>query len=248
MIVKDCDVGFDILECHHTLEKRDAKKEIMSQNGAMSTIQGKRALVTGGGSGEPRTALCSFSLSPKCANIASGINLALVRALHGLGCSVLIADRSLHQDASQWRDSLEGESAQRAGFYKIDVTHCEEFEKLFDAFASQFGGPPDIVVAGAGIYEASSAGFWNEEDSPSSYKVLDVNLVHPIKLTRLAIRRLQQAKIPGVVVHLSSITAQKPSVVLPLYSVSKAAISQFVRCMGPLDAMAPIRIVAVAPG
>lgn len=72
--------------------------------------------------------------------------------------------------------------------------------------------------------------------------------MHPIKMSRIAIKRLRLAQKPGVIVHISSITAQIPTVVNPLYSVSKQAISQFVRCMAPLDDLAGIRVVAVAPG
>ncbi|KIW99554.1 uncharacterized protein Z518_11293 [Rhinocladiella mackenziei CBS 650.93] len=119
---------------------------------------------------------------------------------------------------------------------------------MFDVFFNDFNAVPDIVVAGAGIYEASTAGFWNDADRGSGYKLLDINLTHPIKTTRIAIRHLRQAGKPGMILHISSITAQKPSAVLPLYSVSKAAISQFVRCMAPLESLCGIRVVAVAPG
>jgi 3-hydroxybutyrate dehydrogenase len=129
------------------------------------------------------------------------------------------------------------------------VTDWTQLEALFDTFATEFGGEvPDIVVAGAGIYEASSAGFWNDRDNDSHYKLLDINLVHPIKLTRIAFRRMQQAYKQGVVLHESSIVALKPSPVLPLYAVSKAALSHFVRCMAPLGEMSGVEVVAVAPG
>lgn len=164
------------------------------------------------------------------------------------GCSVLIADLALHREAAQWLEGLEGRTGPQVTFQKLDVTDWAQLEKAFDVVEARFGGAPDIVVAGAGIYEASSAGFWNDEDDASHYKIFDVNIVHPIKLTRIAIRRMQQAKSRGVIVHLSSITAQKPSLMLPLYSVSKAAISQFVRCMAPLSDLAHVRVVAVAPG
>lgn len=59
---------------------------------------------------------------------------------------------------------------------------------------------------------------------------------------------MQQAHKPGVVLHESSIVALKPSPVLPLYAVSKAALSHFVRCMAPLGEMSGIKVVAVAPG
>lgn len=129
------------------------------------------------------------------------------------------------------------------------MTAWDQLERLFDVFADMFeGSVPDIVVAGAGIYEASFAGFWNDRDEASHYKLLDVNLLHPIKLTRIAIRRLQRAGRPGAILHESSIVALKPSAVLPLYAISKAALSHFVRCMAPLAEMANIKVVAVAPG
>lgn len=59
---------------------------------------------------------------------------------------------------------------------------------------------------------------------------------------------MQQARKPGVILHESSIVALKPSPVLPLYAVSKAALSHFVRCMAPLGEMSGIKVVAVAPG
>lgn len=168
--------------------------------------------------------------------------------MHAQGVSLLILDLVLHREAEEWFGAIRETGGPAAIFRKTDVTSWEELERAFDFFAQQFGGAPEIVVAGAGIYEASSTGFWDEKDIASRYKLFDVNLLHPIKLTRIAIRRLQGAKSRGTILHISSITAQKPSAVLPLYSVSKAALSQFVRCMAPLESMCGIRVVGVAPG
>lgn len=67
-------------------------------------------------------------------------------------------------------------------------------------------------------------------------------------MTRIAIRRMLQNGAPGIVCCVSSIGAQKPGPITPLYQVSKAGINNFVRCMADLEAMAGIRVVAVAPG
>ncbi|KAL3481539.1 NAD(P)-binding protein [Aspergillus californicus] len=190
-------------------------------------LQGKKAIITGGG---------------------SGIGLSFAKALYDHGCSVLLADLALHASAKEWLDRIQTRPSPRVQFHKTDVTDWTQLEATFDAFDREFGGTPDIIVPGAGVYEPSSNNFWADLDSASHYKVFDVNIIHPIKTTRIAIRRLRRAQKPGVIVHLSSITAQIPSVVNPLYSVSKQAISQFVRCMAPLDGMAGIRVVAVAPG
>ncbi|KAF5643101.1 15-hydroxyprostaglandin dehydrogenase [Fusarium sp. NRRL 52700] len=193
----------------------------------MSDLAQKTALVTGGG---------------------SGINLELAKALRDKGCAVLIADISLTPNAAAWLKSLGNQSNPQVVFHKTDVTSLEQLFEVFEVFEKKIGGVPDIVVPGAGVYEASSPGFWNDKDETLNYKLFDINLSHPIRMTRIAIRKMREAKKPGTILHLSSITAQKPSVVLPLYSVSKAAISQFVRCMAPLDQMCGIRVIGIAPG
>ncbi|KAF5630711.1 15-hydroxyprostaglandin dehydrogenase [Fusarium sp. NRRL 25303] len=193
----------------------------------MSDLLHKKTLVTGGG---------------------SGINLELAKALRAKGCAVLIADIALSPPAAAWLKSLGNQVNPQVVFHKTDVTSLEQLVEVFEVFEKRLGGVPDIVVPGAGVYEGSFPGFWDDKDETLSYKLFDINMMHPIRMTRIAIRKMREAKKPGTILHLSSITAQKPSVVLPLYSVSKAAISQFVRCMAPLDQMCGIRVVGIAPG
>lgn len=181
-------------------------------------------------------------------NLRIGIGLALAKELHGKGCSVLIGDLRLHSSAKEWFEKVQHLSSPNIYFQNMDVTSWEQIENLFDVCEEQLGGSPDIVIPGAGVYEPSSNSFWADLDKASHYKVFDINIIHPLKMSRVAIRRFKAAKKGGVIIHISSITAQIPSVVNPLYSVSKQAISQFVRCMAPLDGLAGIRVMAVAPG
>jgi 3-hydroxybutyrate dehydrogenase len=53
---------------------------------------------------------------------------------------------------------------------------------------------------------------------------------------------------PGIICCISSVAAQIPSVITPLYGVAKAGVNHFVRCMAKLHEMAGIRVVGVAPG
>ena len=87
--------------------------------------------------------------------------------------------------------------------------------------------------------------------------MLDINLLHPLKTTRIAVRRMLRAqkknprKSPfalGLIVHISSIGAQYNSIITPLYQASKHGVSSFIRGMAPLEAMVGIRVVGVAPG
>jgi 3-hydroxybutyrate dehydrogenase len=91
-------------------------------------------------------------------------------------------------------------------------------------------------------------GFWSDNDTDGHYHLLDVNLIAPIKMMRIAIRKMLQADVKGVILHISSIGAQKNSITTPLYQCSKHGISHFVRAMVPLHELYGIRVVGVAPG
>lgn len=166
--------------------------------------------------------------------------------MHSAGCGVLIADLKLHRTATEWLQTLK--DGPKVHFQPTDVSDWNQLEAAFTAFEKEFGGAPDIVVPGAGVYEPSFNSFWEDVDEASHYKLFDINLNHPIKMTRLAIRKMRGAGKPGVIIHLSSVSAQRPSITVPLYAVSKAGISQFVRGMVQLEELAGIRVVGVAPG
>ena len=107
------------------------------------------------------------------------------------------------------------------------------------------------MVTGAGIFEPEwSSFFWGTEvDEESRYKTLDVNLVHPIKLTRLAISEfIAERKENAVVLHVSSISGQTPKLSAPIYTAAKHGINGFVRSFKRLEPEFGIRVVAVAPG
>lgn len=174
--------------------------------------------------------------------------MELAKALRARGCAILIADIALNPAATAWLESIAREPGPQMIFHKTDVTFLQQLVEVFDVFERNFGGAPDIVVPGAGVHEGSGPGFWNDKEEALNYGLLDINMLHPIRMTRISIRKMREARKPGTILHLSSVTAQKPSVVLPLYAVSKAAVSQFVRCMGPLDQICGIRVLGIAPG
>jgi len=196
---------------------------------ASPDLTGKGAIVTGGG---------------------SGISLAFTRHLYQAGCNVLICDLGLHHEAQKWLDSLPPkapDATPRIVFNKTDVTDWKQLEKAFDVYANEFGGVPHVLCPGAGIYEPSVPNFWNDKDD-DGYKILRINLEHPIKMSRIAIRRWVQASQPGNIILISSTGAQKASILTPLYGAAKQGISNFARAMVPLQKMENIRVTAVAPG
>ena len=81
---------------------------------------------------------------------------------------------------------------------------------------------------------------------------MDINFVHPVRVTQMAIHHFLRQQKPGVVVHISSVAGQEPFFPTPVYVASKHAINGFVRSLHRLENpplhLPKIRVVAVAPG
>ncbi|RAL61789.1 hypothetical protein DID88_002852 [Monilinia fructigena] len=139
------------------------------------------------------------------------------------------------------------------------VTEWAQLDRMFEVAIEQFGGA-DIVCPGAGVYEPPFSNFWIPPNTPPSadkpsesrYKILDINITHPIRATQMAIEHFMKRKKNGVVIHISSIGGQAPFFPTPMYVASKHAISGFVRSLAQLEFPSPdipkVRISAVAPG
>lgn len=93
-------------------------------------LQGKAALVTGGG---------------------SGICLDLTRKLLAAGCNVIIADLALRPEAQELV-SQTTDRATKAVFLATDVSDWNQLQAAFDKSMQEFGRL-DLVVPGAGVFE-----------------------------------------------------------------------------------------------
>ncbi|KAI4087844.1 MAG: hypothetical protein LQ344_006536 [Seirophora lacunosa] len=216
-----------------------------------TSLAGKAAIVTGAG---------------------SGINLAFARLLLRNQCNVLFADLALRPEAKEVVDAHSSpRSSARAVFQETDVREWPQLERMFDVASKEFE-TVDIVCPGAGVYEPHSlqpfSSFWHppgasplSRDLPDSsrYASLDINLLHPIRTTQLAIAHFLSREPPPSsfasqvpthnIIHISSIAAQTSPLLAPLYNASKHGLSGFVRTLAPLDNPTHrIRVTAVAPG
>ncbi|KAL0942001.1 nad-dependent 15-hydroxyprostaglandin dehydrogenase [Colletotrichum truncatum] len=207
-------------------------------------VSAKTAIVTGGG---------------------SGINFSFAELLLERGCNVVIADIALRPEAEELVSKHQGPSKPRAVFVKTDVTSWPALSHMFDVALKEFGDF-DILCPGAGVYEPHWSNFWHPPGSAESkdsidgghYKLLDININHPIRATQLAISHWlhpsNAATVkaspanPKRIVHISSVAGQVPNINAPLYSASKFAITGFVRSLARLDETDGVRINAVAPG
>lgn len=94
-------------------------------------VNGKTALVTGGG---------------------SGICLEFANVLISNECNVVIADLQLLPEAQKLVDKHSDPSKPRVVFQKTDVTDWSQLQAAFDVALQEFGNL-QIVCPGAGVFE-----------------------------------------------------------------------------------------------
>ncbi|MDX6535085.1 MAG: hypothetical protein QOF68_2829 [Gaiellales bacterium] len=158
----------------------------------------------------------------------SGIGAATARVLADRGATVVTLDRAGGDVAADVRD----ERAVDRG--------VQEATRLL-------GGPPDLVVASAGIYRiepliSMSATEWDE--------VLETNLRGVFLTGRAAARALIDAGSPGAIVNLASMAALVADASEPTahYNASKAGVVALTRQMAVELAPHGIRVNCVCPG
>lgn len=118
-----------------TLKKHLPLTTIMSVplNGSTprQSVEGKVAIVTGGG---------------------SGIGYCFCALLHSKGCNVIIGDLRLTEDAEKLVSEAKSKGGAKVLFKECDVTSWKQLEDLF-VYTEKEVGAPDIVCPGAGIFE-----------------------------------------------------------------------------------------------
>ncbi|KAH6718662.1 hypothetical protein BKA61DRAFT_570723 [Leptodontidium sp. MPI-SDFR-AT-0119] len=187
------------------------------------SVKGKIVVVTGGG---------------------SGIGLSFVKSVLDQGARVIIADLRLHSDANKVGITV---TTPNIYFQICDVTKWDQLENLIKISEKEFGDVPDIFVAAAGVFEPSWSNFWGDPET-EKYSIMEINVNHPIKLTRIAIRALLGKDKKGVVLIVGSIAGYSGQYSAPLYSTSKHAIVGFTRSMVDTAKYQGVKVVAICPG
>ncbi|KAL0422640.1 UNVERIFIED_CONTAM: 3-beta-hydroxycholanate 3-dehydrogenase (NAD(+)) 2 [Sesamum latifolium] len=183
---------------------------------------------------------------------ASGIGRALVLALAQKGVFVTVVDFS--QDKGEQVASLAEKEVSKfhsrlefapALFIKCDVTDSNELTAAFENHVKTYGGL-DICINCAGI--ATPVPFYQDKtDGAKSWRrAVDVNFVAVIDSTRLAIRAMQEAKRPAVIINVGSASGLYPMYPDPIYSGSKGGVVLFTRSLAPYKRQG-IRINVLCP-
>jgi NAD(P)-dependent dehydrogenase (short-subunit alcohol dehydrogenase family) len=185
---------------------------------AMGELEGRWALVTGGG---------------------NGLGRAIALRLAASGAQVAVAGRR--------REPLERTAREEAGGGRVtaipaDVTRDEDRVRLVEETLRR-AGRLDILVNAAGILEAGSV----ETTTLAAWdRTLDVNLRSLFALTALAVPHIVAAR--GSILNLSSVAGLRPYPGVLAYCVSKAAVDQLTRCLALELAPRGVRVNALNPG
>lgn len=174
---------------------------------------------------------------------ARGLGLGICRDLLASGYRVGTCSRQMSPDIEELLAVRGGESL----FWQPCQIGDEAEEKKFFSQFLEWSGKRSFygLVNNAGVAkEGILATFPNIETE----RIIDVNLLGAIRLTRLALQVLLGRPGPGRVVNISSIIAVRGYTGLSAYSASKAGLDGFTRAVAREVGRRQITVNAVNPG
>jgi len=162
----------------------------------MGQLDGKVAIVTGGG---------------------SGIGKGIAKAFANEGCSVVIAARNVERlEAAATELSSNGATVTAI---PTDITSEEQVIRLFAKTMDQFG-KLNVLVNNSGAFDGGPV----EELTMAQWqKVIDVNVTGPFLGSREAFK-IMKKQGGGRIINIGSIAAQKPRHSSSPYTTSKHAV------------------------
>jgi len=186
------------------------------------SLDGKRALVTGGN---------------------SGIGEAIVLALAEAGGRVAI-NYVTHPEAAQGLvQRIEGQGGMAMAL-ETDVADPVAIARMFASVDEDWGGI-DILINNAGIDGGRAVGW--EADINTWRKVIEVNLLGAFYCARQALQRMIPQK-SGVIVNISSVHEEIAWSGYSAYTASKAAVGMLTKTLAQEAAPYGVRVLSVAPG
>ena len=186
----------------------------------MRGLEGKAAIVTGGG---------------------GGIGRAICGRLAEAGARIGIFDRDINAATRTAIESADRGAVAKA--YEVDITDYAAVSLAVGAFERDVG-PTDILVNNAGwdkfaYFLATEPDLWR--------KIIAINLEGPINLHHVVLKGMQ-ARRSGRVVNIASDAGRVGSSMEAVYSAAKGGIIAFTKTMAREMARTGVTLNVVCPG
>ncbi len=186
-----------------------------------SSVQGKTAIVTGGG---------------------RGIGKAIARRLAQAGANVVIASRKLEnlQQTAKEFSALPGRTLPIA----CHVGRAAELQNLVQE-TERLLGPVDILVNNSATNIGQGPAL--EVTDEALLKTVEVNVLSAIRLIRLTVPKMIE-RGGGAIVNIASIAGLRPQPEGLVYSFTKAGLIMMTRVWAIEFGKHNVRVNAIAPG
>ncbi len=186
------------------------------------SLQGKVALVTGGG---------------------RGIGKAITRRLAEAGANVVIASRKMEnlQATALEFSTLPGKIVPVV----CHVGRKEQIEHLVRETETRLG-PIDILVNNSATNIGQGPSL--ETDDEMLDKMVEINIKSAFRLVRLIVPKMIERQKGGVIINIASIAGLRPQPGGLLYSFTKAGLLMMTRSWAQEFGQFNIRVNAIAPG
>ncbi|HAP26415.1 MAG TPA: short-chain dehydrogenase [Achromobacter sp.] len=147
----------------------------------------------------------------------SGIGRALAVAFHDLGNKVIIAGRrqALLDEIASAHPGIEG--------IQLDISDAQDIDRVAKTLIAKYPSL-NVLINNAGIMPFDDPS--SQVDDAVSQRILETNLLGPIRLTSALIQHLK-AQPRATIIHNTSMLAYVPIATNAVYSASKAALHSY---------------------
>lgn len=167
---------------------------------------------------------------------ATGLGLAIAKALGSYGVRVAVLDRDV--------STLANDELLKSNCYQLDITSEEDIKLAIEDITRKFGRI-DILVNSAGITGMTNIKS-HETSTENIRKVFDVNFMGSYYTSKYVLPQMLKNNY-GRVLHIASVAGKEGNAGMLAYSASKAAVIGMTKVQGKEYAETGITVNALAP-
>lgn len=172
---------------------------------------------------------------------ASGIGHAVAEKLAAAGAAVCVGD--IAREKGEAVCASIRKTGHKAEFLPLDLTSYESIKEFAAAVLQRFGRV-DILVNGAGWSKNTP---FVETDDAFWERVINLNFIGPMRLSKLLLPQMMQQK-SGKIVNVSSDAGRVGSLGETVYAGAKAGLIGFTKSLAREGARYNITVNCVCPG